>query len=69
MRCAKRMQRRFAQRRVAQPEARKKRFPFGNPRVPADTNLRSPAKNKAVSGVFSEQDGSASGFAWVAREP
>jgi hypothetical protein len=54
---------------VAQPEARKKRFPFGNPRVPADTNLRSPAKNKAVSGVFSEQDGSASGFAWVAREP
>jgi hypothetical protein len=26
-------------------------------------------KNKAVSGGFSEQDDSASGFAWVAREP
>jgi hypothetical protein len=46
-----------------------KRFPHGNLSAQADTNLRSPAKKEAVSGSFSEQDGSASGFSWIAREP
>ncbi len=51
------------------PERAKKRFSLENPRAHADTDLRSPAKNEAVSGGFSEQDGCASGFTWVAREP
>jgi hypothetical protein len=34
----------------------------------ADTDLRSSAE-KAVSGVFSKKDDSASGYSWFAREP
>ena len=55
--------------RVRCARAREKRFPSGNLWHACGRRFAVTRKKEAVSGSCSEQDDSASGFAWLAREP